>query len=109
MVQFYGEYGAIMFRKHLHTYSKGYPKSSDFRQLINNEKDTTKIRDMIKKAKILKELINQHNPKCLIEVDGGVNSDNIQELKEAGVDIVVAGSFVFNHKDGYKRAIESLK
>jgi tRNA-dihydrouridine synthase B len=48
MVQFYGEYGAIMFRKHLHTYSKGYPKSSDFRQLINNEKDTAKIRDMIK-------------------------------------------------------------
>jgi len=48
MVQFYGEYGAIMFRKHLHTYSKGYPNSSDFRQLINNEKDTTKIRDMIK-------------------------------------------------------------
>ena len=67
------------------------------------------IPSVIKKAKILKELINQHNPKCLIEVDGGVNSDNIQELKEAGVDIVVAGSFVFNHKDGYKRAIESLK
>jgi ribulose-phosphate 3-epimerase len=48
------------------------------------------------------------NPKCLIEVDGGVSDKNIKLLKEVGVDIVVAGSYVFGHKDK-KTAIESLK
>ena len=67
------------------------------------------IPSVIEKAKRLKALINQHNPACLIEVDGGVNDVNVKELKKAGVDIVVAGSFVFGHKDGYELAISSLK
>ena len=45
----------------------------------------------------------------MIEVDGGVNGDNIHELKDAGVDIVVAGSYVFGNKEGYKHAIDTLK
>jgi ribulose-phosphate 3-epimerase len=65
------------------------------------------IPNVIKKAKQLKKMINEINPNCLIEVDGGVNDKNIQELKEAGVDVVVAGSYVF--KNDYKKAIESLK
>ena len=67
------------------------------------------IDSVIERSKRLKALINKHNPACLIEVDGGVNDVNISELKEAGVDVVVAGSFVFGHKDGYKKAIASLK
>ncbi|MCK5853728.1 MAG: ribulose-phosphate 3-epimerase [Sulfurovaceae bacterium] len=67
------------------------------------------ISSVIEKTKRLKALINKHNPDCLIEVDGGVNDVNISELKEAGVDVVVAGSFVFGHKEGYKKAIELLK
>lgn len=34
-----------------------------------------------------------------IEVDGGVNDQNIRDLKEAGVDIAVAGSFVFRDQN----------
>jgi len=67
------------------------------------------IPSVIERAARLKELILKRNPECLIEVDGGVNDKNVHLLKEAGVDIVVAGSFVFNHKDGIKKAIESLK
>jgi len=67
------------------------------------------IPSVVEKAKRLKSLIEKRNPKCLIEVDGGVNSENVSILKEAGVDIVVAGSYVFNHPDGYQKAIESLK
>jgi ribulose-phosphate 3-epimerase len=67
------------------------------------------IPSVIDKAERLKRLIKIHNPSCLIEVDGGVNDRNVSELKGAGVDIVVAGSFVFGHKDGYQEAIESLK
>jgi len=65
------------------------------------------IPSVIQKAKELKELINIYNPNCLIQVDGGVNDKNIIQLKEAGVDIVVAGSFVFG-SDDYSKAIKSL-
>ena len=66
------------------------------------------IPSVIEKVKKLKELINKKNPNCLIEVDGGVSDKNIKDLKDAGVDIVVAGSFVFGSSD-YKKAIDSLK
>jgi ribulose-phosphate 3-epimerase len=66
------------------------------------------IPSVIEKAKKLKELINKRNPNCLIEVDGGVNDKNIQELKDAGVDVVVAGSYVYGNDD-YSKAIKSLQ
>ena len=66
------------------------------------------IPSVIEKTKKLKELINKRNPNCLIEVDGGVNDKNVQELKDAGVDIVVAGSYVFGNED-YSKAIKSLQ
>ncbi|MPL98848.1 Ribulose-phosphate 3-epimerase [bioreactor metagenome] len=66
------------------------------------------IPSVVEKAKELKELINNRNPNCLIEVDGGVNDKNIEILKNAGVDIVVAGSYVFG-SDDYEKAIKSLK
>ncbi|RZV14758.1 ribulose-phosphate 3-epimerase [Aliarcobacter butzleri] len=66
------------------------------------------IPSVVEKAKELKELINKRNPNCLIEVDGGVNDKNIKILKNAGVDIVVAGSYVFG-SDNYEKAIKSLK
>ncbi len=41
-------------------------------------------------------------------VDGGINVDNIQEVKNAGADIAVVGTFVINSKD-YKDTINKLK
>ena len=66
------------------------------------------IPSVIEKATKLQALIKKRNPNCLIEVDGGVSDKNIKELKDAGVDVVVAGSFVFGSGD-YKKAIDSLK
>ena len=66
------------------------------------------IPSVLKKARRLKKMRDALNPNCLIEVDGGVNAQNVAELKDAGVDVVVAGSYVFKH-DSYKEAIESLK
>ncbi len=37
--------------------------------------------------------------KYLIEVDGGITSDNIARIKEAGADIFVLGTFIFSHPD----------
>jgi len=67
------------------------------------------IPNIVEKAMRLKELIMLRNPECLIEVDGGVSNQNIQLLKNAGVDVVVAGSYVFKHPDGLRVAIDSLK
>ena len=66
------------------------------------------IPNVIERAKELKALINKRNPNCLIEVDGGVNDKNIQDLKDAGVDVVVAGSYVYG-SDDYSKAIKSLQ
>jgi ribulose-phosphate 3-epimerase len=66
------------------------------------------IPNVIKKIKRLKTLRDAINPECLIEIDGGVSDKNIALLKESGVDVCVAGSYVFKH-DSYKKAIESLK
>jgi len=67
------------------------------------------IPDVVERAQRLKELIEKRNPNCLIEVDGGVSDANIAQLKAAGVDVVVAGGYVFKHPKGYKEAIASLK
>ncbi len=47
------------------------------------------------KIKALKKMITERNLSTLIEVDGGVNASNVQEITAAGVDIAVMGSAVF--------------
>lgn len=47
------------------------------------------------KIKTLKSMITERNLTTLIEVDGGVNASNVQEIADAGVDIAVMGSAVF--------------
>jgi len=66
------------------------------------------IPSVIEKARKLKSMINKRGLNTLIEVDGGVNDKNINELANAGVDIVVAGNFVFSNPS-YKDAMSSLK
>jgi len=66
------------------------------------------IDTVIPKAKRLAAMRDSINPNCLIEVDGGVNDQNVHLLKEAGVDIVVAGSYVFK-QDDRAAAIKSLQ
>jgi len=66
------------------------------------------ISSVVEKARKLKAMINARGLKTLIEVDGGVNDKNIKELSNAGVDIVVAGNYVFSNSS-YRDAISSLK
>lgn len=60
------------------------------------------------KIKALRTIINTHNYQCLIEVDGGINDTTGPLCKTAGADVLVAGSYIFNHDDVTK-AIDSLK
>ena len=47
------------------------------------------------KIRTLRNWIDERNLDCLIEVDGGINRETAKLVKEAGVDAVVAGSYVF--------------
>jgi ribulose-phosphate 3-epimerase len=66
------------------------------------------IEHTYKKAVLLKELIIKKNSRALIEVDGGVNLETGKKLYESGVDILVAGSFVFGSENPQK-TISMLK
>ena len=66
------------------------------------------IDSVIPKASKLNDMRNKINPDCLIQVDGGVSDKNIQSLKDVGVDVVVAGSYVFKHASK-EEAIKSLQ
>ena len=56
----------------------------------------------------LKEMVDRLNPDCLIEVDGGVNAENAPKLFARGVNVLVAGSTVFNAHDPEKMIVELL-
>jgi len=62
----------------------------------------------IKKVADTKALIHSKNSNALIEVDGGVNSENAPLLISAGADALVAGSFIFNSPNP-SETIEKLK
>jgi len=60
------------------------------------------------KIKQLKEMCLYNNPNLLIEVDGGIDSNNIGEIVKCGANVIVAGSVVF--KDGkIKENINKLR
>lgn len=59
----------------------------------------------VEKVAKLKKMIQERNLDVLIQVDGGVNLQTAKPLIDAGADVLVAGSFVFNAAD----PIETIK
>ena len=53
------------------------------------------IENTIGKVKRLRKLINEKGSHALIEVDGGVQGETAPRLVDAGVDVLVSGSYVF--------------
>lgn len=66
------------------------------------------IPETIGKVKELKEYITKNNIDMDIEVDGGINLENKKVLKEAGANIIVAGSSIIN-SENFKETIEKIK
>ena len=64
--------------------------------------------DQIQKIIELKKIITENSFDTVIEVDGGVNGKNAKLLRNSGVDILVAGSYIFGADDRQK-VIEDLK
>lgn len=63
---------------------------------------------MMDKVRELVKIRKEQGLNFVIEIDGGVNEETVKIAKEAGVDIVVAGSYLFNMKDRQK-GMESLR
>jgi ribulose-phosphate 3-epimerase len=55
--------------------------------------------DMMPKVRLLRQEIEKRNPACLLEVDGGVDGNTASIVKEAGANVLVAGSAVFGKAD----------
>ena len=66
------------------------------------------IENTIAKVKRLKRLIEERGSKALIEVDGGVQAETAPRLVEAGVDVLVSGSYVFKAENP-KETIRGLR
>ncbi|MFM7726242.1 MAG: ribulose-phosphate 3-epimerase, partial [Flavobacteriales bacterium] len=66
------------------------------------------IANALLKVEQAKNLIHRCGSHALVEVDGGVNLSTGAELVQAGADVLVAGSFVFNSEDPAK-TISALK
>lgn len=65
------------------------------------------IEDTYKRLRQLRTIRDEHGAGFLIEVDGGVNLDNIERVTQSGADVLVAGSAVFKAKNIPQR-IENL-
>jgi len=53
----------------------------------------------LSKVQTLREMINDKNPSCLIEVDGGINYETGKRLIDAGANVLVAGNFIFSSEN----------
>ncbi len=64
----------------------------------------------LEKVKILRKEIDKKKLKAEIEIDGGINFENAKKAKDAGVDILVSGTTIFQENEGdLKRNIQLLK
>lgn len=53
----------------------------------------------LEKVKELSNVIKEINPECILEIDGGVNENNLREIINAGCDLAVLGSAFYGKKD----------
>ncbi|MGM9928892.1 MAG: ribulose-phosphate 3-epimerase [Bacillus sp. (in: firmicutes)] len=66
------------------------------------------IHEVLPKIEEVKEMAIQYNPTLEIEIDGGVNAETAKLCVEAGANVLVAGSAIYNQSDR-KKAIEAIR
>ncbi len=55
--------------------------------------------EVLEKARAIRKFIDAEDLRLLVEIDGGINADTIEEAAEAGIDCFVAGSAVYGAAD----------
>ncbi len=66
------------------------------------------IPEVLEKCREIREIIDKNNLDCLLEIDGGINTETSKLAVAAGCDVLVAGSAVFGAADA-KTAISNLR
>lgn len=67
------------------------------------------ISDMVEKIMLVRSMIDSVNPDCYLQVDGGISSKNIKSVHEAGANVFVVGSAIFQNPKGITQAIQDLR
>ena len=66
------------------------------------------IPSSLEKLRVVRKMIDDKNLSTRLEIDGGVNTENIKDIASAGADTFVAGSAIFN-TDNYKSTIDIMR
>jgi ribulose-phosphate 3-epimerase len=61
------------------------------------------------KIRQARQLIDDHNYRCAIQVDGGIDCDTLPEVVQAGAEVLVAGSAIFHAPDPARKVKELLE
>ncbi|MER3443164.1 MAG: ribulose-phosphate 3-epimerase [Meiothermus sp.] len=67
------------------------------------------IAGSLPRLRLLRQMADEMNPACLIEVDGGINRETARQCAEAGAQVLVAGSSVFNGKASVAHNLQALR
>jgi len=67
------------------------------------------IPQILNKIRLIRKSLDQTNPKAILQVDGGINSDNILAVAEAGATCFVAATAIFKHPEGIVQGVNSLR
>lgn len=63
----------------------------------------------VDKIRNTRSLINKNNKNIHLQVDGGITSQNVEQVVDAGADVIVAATAVFRHSDGISAGVRSLR
>jgi ribulose-phosphate 3-epimerase len=63
----------------------------------------------LEKIRKMRNLIDQHDVRAELEVDGGIKADNVAKLVAAGADVIVAGSAVYGAQMDIRAAMEAMR
>lgn len=61
------------------------------------------------KIRRLRAILDERNPTCLLEVDGGIKAGNLRRIVKAGADTIVAGSAIFSPDKSIAVAMAELR
>ena len=67
------------------------------------------IKSMLPKIKNVRGMLDDSASEAELEVDGGVNADTVRLVVEAGADVIVAGSAVYNDKYSVAQSIKKIR
>ena len=67
------------------------------------------IPEMLPKIARMRQMISERNLQCDIEVDGGIHEATVRQAVQAGANLLVAGSAVYNQRETIAQAIQRLR